>query len=84
MRTFVNGEERQNTPLADLCFDVKTLISFMSTGTTLEAGTVVMTGTPGGVGFARKPEPSWLKAGDVVEVSIPKVGILRHSMSEEA
>lgn len=83
MRTRVNGEERQSTPLADLCFDVPTLISFMSSGTTLEAGTIIMTGTPGGVGFARKPEPSWLKQGDVVEIEITQIGTLRHSMSEE-
>ncbi|KAL7005348.1 hypothetical protein EMMF5_005045 [Cystobasidiomycetes sp. EMM_F5] len=83
MRTLVNGEVRQSTPIADLCFDVKTLVSFMSSGTTLEAGTVIMTGTPGGVGFARKPHPSWLKEGDVVEVEITKIGTLRHTMSEE-
>ena len=45
MRTVVNGEERQSTPIADLCFDVPNLISFLSNGTTLEAGTIIMTGT---------------------------------------
>lgn len=44
MQTFVNGEERQNTSTGDLCFNVAQLVSFMSTGTTLEAGTIVMTG----------------------------------------
>lgn len=43
-----------------------------------------LTGTPGGVGFARKPEPSWLRQGDVVEVEITNIGTLRHSISEEA
>ncbi|KAL7004237.1 hypothetical protein EMMF5_006243 [Cystobasidiomycetes sp. EMM_F5] len=84
MRTIVNGEERQSTSIGDLCFDVRTLVSFLSQGTTLEAGTIIMTGTPGGVGFARKPEPSWLRQGDVVEVEITNIGTLRHSISEEA
>jgi 2-keto-4-pentenoate hydratase/2-oxohepta-3-ene-1,7-dioic acid hydratase in catechol pathway len=63
---------------------VPTLISFLSTGTTLKKGTVIMTGTPGGVGCTG-PEEKWkpLKDGDAVEVAIPSIGILRHSIVYE-
>jgi 2-keto-4-pentenoate hydratase/2-oxohepta-3-ene-1,7-dioic acid hydratase in catechol pathway len=59
-----------------------TLIEFLSGSTTLRPGTVIMTGTPHGVGFARKP-PVWLKAGDEVTVEIEKIGRLTNSVAEE-
>ena len=58
-------------------FDVATLISFLSTDRTLPAGTVILTGTPEGVGFARQP-PLWLQDGDTVQVSIEGLGTLSH------
>ena len=65
-----------------MIFDVPRLIEFLSGSTTLLPGTVILTGTPHGVGFARKP-PRWLKAGDVVTVTIEKIGSLSNPVAEE-
>lgn len=73
LQTIVNGEVRQDTNTSDLLFDVAALISFLSQGSTLQAGTVIMTGTPGGVALGM-PEPKWLENSDVVEVKIEKLG----------
>lgn len=75
LTTRVNGEIRQDSTTADMVFDVRTLISFLSTDRTLPAGTVILTGTPEGVGYARTP-PLWLKAGDVIQVDIEGIGSL--------
>jgi 2-keto-4-pentenoate hydratase/2-oxohepta-3-ene-1,7-dioic acid hydratase in catechol pathway len=75
--TRVNGEVRQDGNTGDMVFDVPTLISFLSAGRTLPAGTVILTGTPHGVGAARQP-PCWLAPGDVVEVEIEGLGLLRN------
>lgn len=78
LKTVVNGELRQSSGIEDLCFKVPRLVSFCSQGTTLKRGTVVMTGTCAGVGYAMK-EPQFLKPGDVVEVQVsPQVGTLRN------
>jgi 2-keto-4-pentenoate hydratase/2-oxohepta-3-ene-1,7-dioic acid hydratase in catechol pathway len=76
----VNGELRQNGNTSDLIFDIPTLIEFLSQGTTLKKGSLIVTGTPGGVGFAMKP-PKFLRDGDVVEISIEKIGTLVHGIS---
>ena len=73
--TRVNGEEMQRGRIADLVFDIPTLIEYCSVFTTLEPGDVIATGTPGGVGAARTP-PAWLQPGDTVEVAIGGVGTL--------
>ncbi len=73
----VNGEVRQDATTAGMIFPVAGLIAELSRGTTLGAGTVILTGTPSGVGFGRKP-PVFLKAGDEVEVEISGVGVLRN------
>lgn len=80
IQTHVNGESRQDSNTSDLLFPVKEIISFISQGTTLEKGTVIMTGTPSGVAFGMKPHPVWLKDGDVVEVSIEHLGSTRNRM----
>lgn len=78
LSTRVNGELRQSEGIDDLCFKIPTLVSYCSQGTTLKRGTVVMTGTCAGVGYAMK-EPQFLVPGDVVEVSVqPGVGTLRN------
>lgn len=82
LRTTVNGEERQNTSTGDLLFGVEEIISFISQGTTIEAGTVVLTGTPSGVAMGMK-EPKYLNDGDVVEVSISGLGSVRNKMAFE-
>jgi 2-keto-4-pentenoate hydratase/2-oxohepta-3-ene-1,7-dioic acid hydratase in catechol pathway len=78
--TRVNGEILQDSNTADMIFDVPALIEFLSGDTTLEAGTVIITGTPGGVGLGRTP-PRWLQPGDRVDVEIEKIGILCNPVS---
>jgi 2-keto-4-pentenoate hydratase/2-oxohepta-3-ene-1,7-dioic acid hydratase in catechol pathway len=75
----VNGEVRQEANTSDLVFDVKRIIAFVSQGTTLEKGSVILTGTPGGVALGMKP-PKWLKDGDVVQVSISGIGTICNQM----
>jgi 2-keto-4-pentenoate hydratase/2-oxohepta-3-ene-1,7-dioic acid hydratase in catechol pathway len=78
----IGGEVLQNWNTDDMIFDVPRLIEFLSGSTTLLPGTVILTGTPHGVGFARKP-PRWLKAGDVATVTIEKIGSLSNPVAEE-
>lgn len=75
LQTWVNDERRQNASVSDLIFDVPTLIECLSEGITLEPGDLIATGTPVGVGIGFKP-PKFLKAGDVVRISIPPIGDL--------
>ncbi|OLN83340.1 Fumarylacetoacetate hydrolase domain-containing protein 2-like protein 3 [Colletotrichum chlorophyti] len=79
LQTFVNGEERQNESTGDLLFGVEEIVSFISQGTTLEPGTIVLTGTPSGVGMGFKP-PKYLNDGDVVEVRISKLGGVKNKI----
>jgi len=76
LRTRVSGETLQSASTKEMTFPVAELIAFASRITTLEPGDVLLTGTPGGVGKARKP-PRWLRPGDVVEVEIEGIGVLR-------
>ncbi|HVV40648.1 MAG TPA: fumarylacetoacetate hydrolase family protein [Nitrobacter sp.] len=80
--TRVNGMEVQAAPISDLVFDVPTLIAYCSTFTELVPGDVIVTGTTGGVGAYRVP-PLWLKHGDVVEVEVSGIGILRNPVRDE-
>jgi 2-keto-4-pentenoate hydratase/2-oxohepta-3-ene-1,7-dioic acid hydratase in catechol pathway len=80
--TRLNGESMQDWSTSDMIFDVPTLIEFLSGSTTLFPGTVILTGTPHGVGGARKP-PVFLKAGDTVEIEIEKIGVLSNPVTEE-
>jgi acylpyruvate hydrolase len=75
VQTRLNGEVLQDASTADMIFDVATLISLLSEACTLQAGDIIVTGTPAGVGFARKP-PLFMKAGDICEVEVEGVGIL--------
>ncbi|KAH8838746.1 hypothetical protein MCOR03_011127 [Pyricularia oryzae] len=79
LETVVDGEVRQRETTGDLLFDVPTLVSYLSSGTTLKKGSVIMTGTPGGVGAGLKP-PKYLVPGTVMEVSIEKIGTLRNGV----
>ena len=83
LQTRVNGEVLQAAPISDLCFDVRDIIEYCSSFCLLNPGDIIATGTPSGVGFARTP-PRWLVAGDIVEVEISGIGILRHSVINEA
>lgn len=79
----VNGEERQHTNTANLVFTVPYLVEFLSNLMTLEPGDVILTGTPGGVGFARDPQV-FLKDGDVVRIEIGKIGALENKVKKTA
>jgi 2-keto-4-pentenoate hydratase/2-oxohepta-3-ene-1,7-dioic acid hydratase in catechol pathway len=75
IKTILNGQTMQDHTTGDMIFNVAQVISFLSQDTTLLPGTVILTGTPQGVGFARKP-PVWLKPGDEVIIEIEKIGSL--------
>jgi acylpyruvate hydrolase len=75
LQTRLNGKIVQDASTAELIFDIKTLIALLSEAFTLQSGDIIVSGTPSGVGFARKP-PLWMKAGDVCEVEIEGVGTL--------
>jgi 2-keto-4-pentenoate hydratase/2-oxohepta-3-ene-1,7-dioic acid hydratase in catechol pathway len=81
LRTYVNGELRQNANTRDLIFDVPTLIAVISQGITLKPGDIIATGTPAGVGMGFDP-PRWLKAGDVVRIEIDGIGALENPVLE--
>jgi len=80
--TILNGERVQDWTTADMIFDVARLIEFLSGSTTLVAGTVILTGTPHGVGMARTP-PRWLRPGDVVTIEIEGIGQLTNPVEDE-
>ncbi|MBC5809394.1 MAG: fumarylacetoacetate hydrolase family protein [Candidatus Eremiobacteraeota bacterium] len=75
----VNGIEKQSAPTSTMIFSVRRIIAELSAGCTLEPGDVIATGTPEGVGFARTP-PEFLKDGDVMEVDIERIGVLRNTV----
>jgi 5-carboxymethyl-2-hydroxymuconate isomerase len=78
----LNGELFQDGRTSDLIFDVPTLVAYASSVFTLEPGDLILTGTPPGVGWARSPRVS-LKAGDVVEVEVEGIGVVRNPVVAE-
>lgn len=82
IKSILNGETVQDWNTNDMIFDVPTLIAFLSGSNTLLPGTVILTGTPHGVGMAAKP-PRWLKPGDKVMVEIEGIGQLINPVVEE-
>lgn len=82
IKTTLNGDTMQDSSTSDMIFDVPTLISFLSEGTTLLPGTVILTGTPQGVGFARTP-PVFLNPGDRVTIEIERIGTLANPVEME-
>lgn len=80
--TVLNGERVQDWTTRDMIFDVPRLIEFLSGSTTLAAGTVILTGTPHGVGMARTP-PRWLSPGDEVTIEIERIGSLTNPVALE-
>ena len=83
LETRLNGATVQSAMIDDMVFDVATLVSTISEAMTLEPGDIIVTGTPSGIGLARKP-PLWMKPGDIVEVEIDRIGILRNPIVDEA
>jgi 2-keto-4-pentenoate hydratase/2-oxohepta-3-ene-1,7-dioic acid hydratase in catechol pathway len=80
--TRLNGEVVQQATLGQMIFDIPTLVEYCSSFNLLEPGDVIVTGTPGGVGVKRVP-PLWMKPGDVVEVEIEGIGVLRNGIADE-
>lgn len=83
LTTTLNGQVMQSARTSQMITDVPTAIEFFSSFTTLRPGDVLATGTPGGVGFARKP-PVWLQPGDLIEVTVEGVGTIRNRVVAEA
>jgi len=83
IKTTLNGQVMQDWTTSDMIFDVPTLIEFLSGSTVLQPGTVILTGTPHGVGGARKP-PVFLQPGDTVTIDIERIGALSNPVIEEA
>lgn len=82
LETRVSGELLQSAPVSDLCFGIADIVAYVSSFCRLEPGDIIATGTPGGVGSARQP-PRWLVPGDVVEVSLSGLGVLRNPVVAE-
>ncbi|MGH7004600.1 MAG: fumarylacetoacetate hydrolase family protein, partial [Alphaproteobacteria bacterium] len=82
LETRLNGQTMQSSSTEKMIFDVPAIIEFVSVFTPLEPGDVIITGTPDGIGRARKP-PVWMRPGDRVEVEIEKVGLLSNSVVSE-
>ncbi len=82
LTTRLNGEEVQRTTTDLLIFGIPQLIRYLSTVMPLEAGDVIVSGTPGGVGAKRNP-PLWMKDGDVVEVEVDRIGVLRNPVAND-
>ncbi len=82
LQTRLNGAVVQEASTTDMVFDVATLIATISEAITLNSGDVIVTGTPSGVGIGRKP-PLFMKAGDVIEVEIEKIGLLSNPIVDE-
>jgi 2-keto-4-pentenoate hydratase/2-oxohepta-3-ene-1,7-dioic acid hydratase in catechol pathway len=83
IRTILNDQEVQGWNTDDMIFDVPALIEFLSGSTTLLPGTVIITGTPHGVGMGRNPQV-WLKPGDILSIEIDKIGTLTNPVIDEA
>jgi 2-keto-4-pentenoate hydratase/2-oxohepta-3-ene-1,7-dioic acid hydratase in catechol pathway len=83
LETRLNGEVVQSASTDEMVFDVASLISIISEAITLEAGDVIVSGTPSGIGWARSPK-LLMKAGDVCEVSVEKIGTLRNVIADES
>jgi 2-keto-4-pentenoate hydratase/2-oxohepta-3-ene-1,7-dioic acid hydratase in catechol pathway len=82
IQTRLNGEVMQDANTSDMVFDVAETIELLSECMTLEAGDVIVTGTPSGVGYARTP-PVWMKAGDICEIEVENIGVLRNPIADE-
>jgi 2-keto-4-pentenoate hydratase/2-oxohepta-3-ene-1,7-dioic acid hydratase in catechol pathway len=82
IKTRLNGEVLQHANTDQLIFKIPELIEYLSSFSTLSPGDLIATGTPSGVGAARKP-PLWMKKGDVVEVLIEGIGILKNRMEPD-
>jgi 2-keto-4-pentenoate hydratase/2-oxohepta-3-ene-1,7-dioic acid hydratase in catechol pathway len=81
VRAWVNSELRQNGSTSNMVFNVYQIVHELSRVMTLEPCDIIATGTPAGVGFSMKPEPKFLKEGDIVEIEVEKIGKLRNKVA---
>jgi 2-keto-4-pentenoate hydratase/2-oxohepta-3-ene-1,7-dioic acid hydratase in catechol pathway len=79
----LNGKVMQSSNTDQFMFPVAESLVYLTEGMTLEPGDILLTGTPSGVGHARKPEPVWMKAGDTCEIEVEGVGVLRNPIEDE-
>jgi acylpyruvate hydrolase len=82
IQTRLNGEVMQSDNTDNMMFPVAETIAYITQGMTLEPGDIIVTGTPSGVGFARKP-PVWMKNGDTCEIDIERIGVLKNPIQDE-
>jgi len=80
----LNGTVMQSDNTDNMMFPVRELLVYVTQGMTLEPGDIIFTGTPSGVGHARKPNPVWMKQGDVCEIEIEGIGTLRNPIEDES
>jgi 2-keto-4-pentenoate hydratase/2-oxohepta-3-ene-1,7-dioic acid hydratase in catechol pathway len=80
----LNGTVMQSDNTDNMMFPVADMLVYVTQGITLEPGDIIFTGTPSGVGHARKPNPIWMKKGDVCEIEIEGIGVLRNPIQDEA
>jgi 2-keto-4-pentenoate hydratase/2-oxohepta-3-ene-1,7-dioic acid hydratase in catechol pathway len=83
IETRLNGKVMQSSNTDNFMFPVAESLVYLTEGMTLEPGDILFTGTPSGVGHARKPDPIWMKANDTVEVEVEGIGILRNPIEDE-
>lgn len=83
IETRLNGKTMQSSNTDYFMFPVAESLVYLTEGMTLEPGDVLFTGTPSGVGHARKPEPVWMKAGDTAEVEVQGIGVLSNPIADE-
>ena len=79
----LNGTVMQSDNTDNMMFPVREMLVYVTQGMTLEPGDIIFTGTPSGVGHARKPNPIWMKQGDVCEIEIEGIGVLRNPIQDE-
>ena len=79
----LNGKTMQSSNTDNFMFPVAESLVYLTEGMTLEPGDIILTGTPSGVGHARKPEPVWMKPGDICEIEVEGVGVLRNPIEDE-
>jgi 2-keto-4-pentenoate hydratase/2-oxohepta-3-ene-1,7-dioic acid hydratase in catechol pathway len=80
----LNGTVMQSDNTDNMMFPVADMLVYVTQGMTLEPGDIIFTGTPSGVGHARKPNPIWMKNGDVCEIEVEGIGVLRNPIQDEA
>jgi 2-keto-4-pentenoate hydratase/2-oxohepta-3-ene-1,7-dioic acid hydratase in catechol pathway len=79
----LNGKTMQSSNTDNFMFPVAESLVYLTEGMTLEPGDIILTGTPSGVGHARKPDPVWMKPGDTIEIEVEGVGVLRNPIEDE-